>query len=231
MLMRGWSSRYQSGLREPRLNREARLLATTLRTLIFYTLLVAIAVPAVADDVTLAMLHGSGVILVNGTPIPNTSALLPGDIVETGKESSATISRKGTLVQVRPDSRIVYRGDTIEVQSGSANIGTTAGVSGVVNTLRAVPDSTHVRFELSRLGDCIRLAVEEGSVTAAGPASGKKVTAGKSLSFGNQECTSLDTTAGKNRSGSQVSRGLLYPGVAGAIAGATFMPISPSSPD
>src|ERR1700756_4648747 len=71
-----------------------------------------------------AMLYGRGKesALLNGKPSPRSSAVFPGDLIQTPAESVATRDAPGSGVIVYPDSAVRFEQNAISLQHGSVNV-------------------------------------------------------------------------------------------------------------
>jgi hypothetical protein len=71
-----------------------------------------------------AMLYGRGKepVLLNGKPLPRSSAVFPGDLIQTPSESVATLDAPGSGVVVYPDSVVQFERNSISLQHGSVSV-------------------------------------------------------------------------------------------------------------
>ena len=62
-----------------------------------------------------AMLYGRGKepVLLNGKPLPRSSAVFPGDLIQTPSESVATLDAPGSGVVVYPDSVVKFEQNSV----------------------------------------------------------------------------------------------------------------------
>ena len=67
-----------------------------------WVLVVLFPASIVMADATSAMLTSNGSVSVNGSPVERTTAVFPGDKVQTGPNSIATLTSEGTSVTVPP---------------------------------------------------------------------------------------------------------------------------------
>ncbi len=57
------------------------------------------------------MLYGRGAVWLNGKPLPRSSAVFPGDLIQTQPESLATLDASGSGVIVLPDSLVKFESE------------------------------------------------------------------------------------------------------------------------
>jgi len=77
---------------------------------------------AVAD--TGAVLDGRGTVWLNGSPLPKSSAIFPGDLIQTKPDSVANINSAGSSVIIEADSLVTFGENTISLEHGSVSIAT-----------------------------------------------------------------------------------------------------------
>jgi hypothetical protein len=107
---------------------------------------VVLVLPALlgAQDATSATLRTRGVVLVNGTPTPATSAVFPHDTIETrsGSEDSAIVTATGMKVVVLPDTIVLFEGNELVLEHGRLQADTSTGLRIRVGCLMVVPVTT-----------------------------------------------------------------------------------------
>ena len=94
-------------------------MATSLRKLVCCALIALTALPtSLFASEPAAILYARGTTWVNGAPIPRTSAIFAGDLVQTKSDSAANIHLPGSVVTVLPDSLARFEGLTLELEHG-----------------------------------------------------------------------------------------------------------------
>jgi hypothetical protein len=86
-----------------------------------------------------AILHTQGGVWVNGYEAHDSSAVFPGDIVETKSDSSANLSLDGATVLIAPESVSKFQGDLLELDHGGVVVSTSKGFKVRVNCILVVP--------------------------------------------------------------------------------------------
>ena len=81
-------------------------------------LLLTLPYTLLAADTNAAMLINSGSVEINGQQAPRTSTIFPGDRIKTGPNSTAQVKVTETVISVRNDSSVQYRGDNIVFERG-----------------------------------------------------------------------------------------------------------------
>jgi hypothetical protein len=89
-------------------------------------LIVIMVTSLVASAADGAMLFGGkGSVLLNHVPLPNhMSAIFPGDLIETGDNSAASIDGSGWGIALLPNSRLKYQNNLIVLEHGVISAGT-----------------------------------------------------------------------------------------------------------
>src|SRR6266436_1484612 len=77
-----------------------------------------------AADTSAAMLYTNGTAWINGGTVPKSSAIFSGDLVQTKADSVASIKAPGTSVLVSSDSLVQFQGDSVKLEHGGMNVGT-----------------------------------------------------------------------------------------------------------
>jgi len=98
------------------------------RNLVSVFLIVSLPVPFTAQEGGAAILHSSGVVLVNQNPAPATNALFSGDRVETQKGAAARIELTGSAADISPDTALQFEADELVLDHGSLSVNTSRGL-------------------------------------------------------------------------------------------------------
>lgn len=103
-------------------------------------------------DTTSALVSATGEATVNGMPIQQSTAVFPGDRVQTGKQGMAMLSAVGTSVMMPPSTMVVLAANEVDVACGTAMVSTSRGMSARVANLTVSPAGESAKFEV-RQGD------------------------------------------------------------------------------
>jgi hypothetical protein len=185
---------------------------------------------------------------VNGTGIPKSSAIFPGDMIQTRPDALAHIITTGTNVIVFYDSLIEYQGDKIKIDRGGMTVATSKGVSlqaGEVTIRPALNAQTD--FEVTDNDGTLRVVAHKGDLLIADEASTVTLAQGQETTR-DDSAASTDPNKKKKKkkraaaaapaaAGSIMdSPWVIYGGI-GVVGGVTTWillkgddPISPSSP-
>jgi hypothetical protein len=138
-----------------------------LRPVICWMLIAVTPVSLVAVDGEsgAAMLYGKGKVLLNDRPLPRSSAVFPGDLIQTQPESLATLDGSGSGVIVFPDSLVKFEGNAVSLEHGSVSVATSKGMVALAREVTVTPASnTWTEFEVADMNGTVRVFANKGSV-------------------------------------------------------------------
>jgi len=98
------------------------------RNFVCLSLIATLPASLVGDDTGAAILRSSGVVLLNGNPVPSTSTLLSGDMVETQKQSLARIEFSGSAADISAETMVRFTPDGLILEHGSLSVNTSRGL-------------------------------------------------------------------------------------------------------
>ena len=188
-----------------------------------------------------AMLYATGQVTVNGHAVTNSSAIFPGDRVQVGPSSSATISAHGLSAQVAAQSDVTWEQQAVDFQAGSMTISSQAPWQVHIGGLTVSPGPEMSKVEVIQREDVALVKLEEGSasLTEAGQTTALKV--GFTVARPHAVTASAGSTSVPAAAGAHSSHiGIIAVAVGGAVAagvglglrghGSNQVPVSPSVP-
>lgn len=128
----------------------------TLRAILALIVVALLSTVAIAEDAK-GVLHVKGTGWLNGTVVPNSSAIFPGDMVQTQPGSMADITLSGSSVMIAPDSIVKFDQTVMSLENGGVSVATTTGLGVRVCDITVVPTSNQTTE--------FRVANEDGKVT------------------------------------------------------------------
>ena len=136
------------------------------RVLCPFTLMLALAITASAQESDAAIVQASGSAWLNGALLPGISAIFPGDFVQT-KDDSAGIEPAGSLVVVAKESLVKYEGrGSVELKRGGVSVNTSKKLLAHIANLKVQPSTEGwVKFEVAAIGDSARIVAIQGDVS------------------------------------------------------------------
>jgi hypothetical protein len=132
----------------------------------FFALMLAICFLAstIAAETPVAMLYATGNFALNGSAGPRSSAIMPGDQIQTREGSSVNISSSGNNVLIGPNSSVTYESGAIQFHQGSALITTANSMAAEVQGVRVTPAQPAGTYRITREGDQVRIAAIKGAL-------------------------------------------------------------------
>jgi hypothetical protein len=119
-----------------------------------------------AADSGAAMLYANGAAWLNGSHVPNSSAIFSGDLVQTRSDSAANIHSPGSSITVLGDSLVQFEGASLKVEHGGVSVSTSKGVATTAGDVRVAPVSNAwTEFNVTDIDGTVRIAARKGDLT------------------------------------------------------------------
>jgi hypothetical protein len=135
------------------------------RRMVGCVLLVIVPSSLFAADSNAAMLYANGAAWVNGSHVPNSSAIFSGDLVQTRSDSAASINAPGSSITVLADSLVQFEGVSLKVEHGGVAVSTSKGVAATAGDVIVSPTSSAwTEFNMSDVDGTVRIAARKGDV-------------------------------------------------------------------
>lgn len=93
----------------------------------------------VPDQQAAAILHSQGGVWVNGYEARDSSAIFPGDSIETKSGATGNLVLDGSTVLLAPETVGKFQGDVFELDHGSVSVGTVKSFKVRVNCIKVIP--------------------------------------------------------------------------------------------
>ena len=139
---------------------------SSLRTIFCWILLAVMPAALLGANSGAAMLYAQGIAWLNGASVPRTSAVFPGDLVQTKTDAVVHIKAAGSSVMVLSDSLVKYEGNTLSLEHGTVTVATTKGMSiraGEVNVEPAQPNN-QTQYEIRDVNGTVEIKAREGDL-------------------------------------------------------------------
>jgi hypothetical protein len=130
-----------------------------------------------------AMVFATGPASLNGAALPRSTAVFAGDLLKTSKDSAIIINANGSTIQVGGDSSVQFQGDSINLNSGVAQVTTHNGMRVEASVLTIAPNRNEAKYQVSRLSGKVMVAALNGSVSVLHEGSTDVVSAGQSKEY------------------------------------------------
>jgi hypothetical protein len=135
------------------------------RNVVCWTMIVLVPASLLATDSGVAMARPYGTAWLNGTAVQQSSAIFPGDLVQTSSSSALKIRSSGSSVTVLPDSLVNFEGGAVGVQHGGVKLVTSKGMSARAGILTATPaSSAWTEFELTDVNGTVHIVALKGDL-------------------------------------------------------------------
>jgi hypothetical protein len=136
------------------------------RKVIGWMLLLAFPMSLLAADTGVAMLYAKGPTWVNGSAVPLTAAIFPGDLVQTKQDSIANLNSTGSSVSIQADSLVKFEVAGLSLDHGSVAVATSKKLPTQAGRVRVSPDSNAwTEFQVSQNEGKVQIIARKGTVT------------------------------------------------------------------
>jgi hypothetical protein len=136
------------------------------RKMVSYMLLLIVPGSLFAADSGAAMLYANGAAWLNGSHVPNSSAIFSGDMVQTRSDSAASIHAPGSSITVLGDSLVKFEGASLTLEHGGVSVSTSKSVATVAGEVRVAPvSSAWTEFNVTDTNGTVRIAARKGDLT------------------------------------------------------------------
>ena len=167
-----------------------------LRNAVCWMMMALFPLSLCAADMNAAMLYAKGTTWVNGGTVTDSTAVFPGDLVQTKSNSMANINASGSNVMVLSDSLVTFNGSGVSIDHGSVSVKTSHGLQTTADDLTVVPVSnSSTEFDVSSAEGKVKILALKGDVSISDD-SGTTT-----LSQGQQTTRETSVTKRKRRNG------------------------------
>jgi hypothetical protein len=185
-----------------------------MRNIICWAAMAFLSASLMASDSGVAMARPYGTAWVNGVVVEQSSAIFPGDLVQTNSSSGLKIGSSGSSVTVLANSLVKFEGSAISVERGGVKLATSKSMSAHAGNVTVAPVSNvRTEFEMSDVAGTVQIVALRGDLQIS---NGSQVTI---LPQG-QQATQKDSSqrATNPLANGIVRNGALVLGAAGASA-------------
>src|SRR2546421_3857790 len=145
---------------------ESEMHPSRLRNIFCWVLIGLLPGALLAADSGAAMLYAKGTAWINGTSVPQSSAVFPGDLVQTKPDGVVHINASGSSVMILSDSLVKYEGNALSVEHGAVSVATTKGMSTRAGEVVVAPVSSEwTEFEVRDVNGTVEIAARKGDVS------------------------------------------------------------------
>jgi hypothetical protein len=121
-----------------------------------------------ATDSGAAMLYSNGTARLNGTTLPRSSAIFPGDLVQTSADSVAKINAVGTSLMVLSNTLVQFDGNAIKLEQGGVAVTTSKGMATRAGEVTVTPkENVWTQFDVKNVDGQIQITAQKGDVSVS----------------------------------------------------------------
>ena len=137
-----------------------------LRNVFCWMMMVVFPASLMGADSAAAMLYAKGTAWLNGSSVPRSSAVFPGDLVQTKRDSLANINAPGSSVMILSDSLVKFEGNAVSVEHGGVTVATSKGMSTRAGEVTVAPASNGwTEFEVTDVNGRVQIVARKGDVS------------------------------------------------------------------
>jgi hypothetical protein len=196
-------------------------------------LLLLAIVPGVlmAADTTAAMMYIKGAAWVNGSSVAHSSAVFPGDMVQTKQDSVAKINVSGSSVSVGADSLVKFDTNSVAVDHGAVAVSTSKSMATKAGEVSVVPATgAWTAYELNNTNGNLLILAHKGDLTINDSTGSHTLTAGHQTTRYASYQGGAAPAAGGGILDSPIAIGIGVAAVAGLVTWVLVQGSDPASP-
>jgi hypothetical protein len=180
-----------------------------LRNMICWVMLAITPATVLAADPGGGMLYGvgEGTVWLNGARLPHSSAVFPGDLIQTDPDSAATLDAFGSGLIIPQDSRVKFETNAVSLEHGGVSVATSRRMIARAGAVTVTPvANTWTEFEVTDKNGAVQVVASKGEVNVS---CGKDTA---TLSEGEEATRDSSGNCKKKRKG-----GVIVPGSGGIL--------------
>jgi hypothetical protein len=186
-----------------------------LRNVICIMLSVTFPLSLIAADTGAAVLHTNGGVWINGGEATNSTAVVPGDLLETKAGSVANLDADGSAILIQPESIVKFNGTSLTLEHGSVSVGTSKSLSVQVDCIRVVPVSNEwTQYDVTDVNGTVQAAARKKDVniqltaTVRKPSPASSATQSATVREGEQATREAAAACGTVKGPNEAAQGL-----------------------
>jgi hypothetical protein len=136
-----------------------------LRNFVCWMMIILCPLSLAAADTGSAVLHSEGGVWVNGLEVAGSTAVFPGDLLETKPGFVANLDAEGSSVLIQPESVVKFQGTFLILEHGSVSVGTSTSMSVHVNCIKVEPVSRErTQYDVADVSGTVQVAARKNDV-------------------------------------------------------------------
>jgi hypothetical protein len=186
------------------LTRTCRIWIVVLRVILCCALLLLFTGSMFGANSDAALIYINGAAAINNVRVPRAAtAMFPGDLLETGTNSAATINKSGSSITVLAGSFVEYQGAAVDVRRGAVTILTFKRMAAIAGNVRVSPvTDAWAEFDVADRDGIIKISARKGNLIIDDGS--KQVTLAQGLEMTRDENSPASQNSKKKKSAKQV---------------------------
>lgn len=136
-----------------------------LRVIVCWAMIAVLPAALLAADSGGAMLYGKGTVWLNNSPLPRSSAIFPGDVIRTERDSAANFNASGASVIIQNDSIVKFEGTSVSLEHGSVSVTTSTRMAVRAFEVTVAPLSyAWAEFEVTDVDGTVQIVSRKGAL-------------------------------------------------------------------
>lgn len=113
-----------------------------------------------------ALIYINGAAAVNNVRVPRAAtAVFPGDLLQTGTNSAATINKSGSSITVLANSFVEYRGAAVDIRRGAITVLTSTRMAAIAGDVKVSPVTNGwAEFDVVDRDGIIKISARKGNL-------------------------------------------------------------------
>lgn len=135
------------------------------RGVLCWIMVVCIPASVMASDAGAAMLYAKGVVTVDGNAVTDSSAVFPGNIIETKPDALANLNASGSTITLQPETLVKFEGSDLYLDHGSLTVASSGRMRVHVKCAIVTPNSAAwTQFEVADVNGTIQVVARKSDV-------------------------------------------------------------------
>jgi hypothetical protein len=183
-----------------------RIWNTAFRSVVCCVPLLLLTNPMFGANADAALIYINGAAAVNDVLVPRAATtMFPGDLLQTGRNSAATINKSGSSITVLANSLVTYQGAALDIQHGAVTVLTSKETAVIAGDVRVSPVSNAwVEFDVVYRDGIVKITARKGNLTIDDGSKVVTLTQGLETTRDENNPVAPNRSSKKNRSGKQV---------------------------
>jgi hypothetical protein len=135
------------------------------RNFVYQMMVVLLPLQLLAADTGSAVVHSKGGVWVNGAEVADSTAIFPGDVLETKPGFVAELDAEGSAVLIQPESIVKFQGNFVNLEHGGVSVGTSTSMAVHVNCIRVEPiRNDRTQYDVTDFSGTVQVAAKKNDV-------------------------------------------------------------------